>query len=225
MSSQSDSELSRKAFDRRSFLKGAGGAAAGSVLATNMAGAARAQNGATKVASVAGELPLTFNVNGTDLEVTVEPRTTLLSALRDHCSPPMTGTKLVCDQASCGACTVLVDGEPRLSCLTLARTVARQKVTTIEGVRGAEGRCHPLQETMGECGGSQCGFCTTGFVMAGVALLKKNARPSRAELAEALSGNLCRCTGYIKIFDAFEAAAARLADEQADGSTDPGEAA
>lgn len=158
---------------------------------------------------------LELDVNGGRHTVAARPYDVLLDVLRENLH--LTGTKRGCDMGTCGCCTVLVDGEPRLSCLTLARTVAHQKITTVEGIREEGGRCHPLQETFGECGGSQCGFCTTGFVMAGVALLEKNPCPSRAELAEALSGNICRCTGYVKIFDAFEAAAARLAAEKTEG--------
>ncbi len=155
---------------------------------------------------------LELSVNGASHSVAARPYDVLLDVLRDNLN--LTGTKRGCDMGTCGCCTVLVDGEPRLSCLTLARTAAGQEVTTVEGLRGPAGQCHPLQETMGECGGSQCGFCTTGFVMAGVALLEKNPKPTRAELAEALSGNVCRCTGYIKIFDAFEVAAERLQQAQ-----------
>lgn len=117
----------------------------------------------------------------------------------------MTGTKRGCDLGTCGCCTVLLDGRPTLSCLTLARSAEGRDVTTIEGIaRGAEP--HPVQRAFVENGATQCGFCTPGFVMTAVALLRENPHPSRAEIQRAISGNLCRCTGYIKIVEAIETA-------------------
>src|SRR4029077_1868429 len=109
----------------------------------------------------------------------------------------------------CGACTVLVDGEPVLACISLALAHEGRAVTTIEGV-AVNGRPHALQDAFDETGGAQCGFCTPGVLMSAVALLGRNPRPTRAQIAEALSGNLCRCTGYTKIFEAVELAASRL---------------
>ena len=108
---------------------------------------------------------------------------------------------------TCGCCTVLVDGEPRLACLTLTREVEGREVTTIEGLRGDRAELHPLQRLFAEVGGSQCGFCTPGFLMTTAALLDETPDPSEEEIREAVSGNLCRCTGYVKIVEAVQQAA------------------
>ncbi len=150
---------------------------------------------------------VTLHVNGATWEVAVRPHDTLALALRDGCG--LTGTKIGCDMGTCGCCTVLVDGRPVLSCLTLALEAEGARIETIEGLAGAE-RLHPVQRAFAECGGSQCGYCTPGFVMTSVALLRDNAAPSREEIKAAIAGNLCRCTGYAKIVDAVEHAAADL---------------
>jgi len=155
---------------------------------------------------------LTLNVNGTPREVAAEPQALLLDVLRDTLN--LTGTKRGCDLGTCGCCTVLVDGVPQLSCLTLASTVAGKDVRTIESVGNSEA-LHPVQRAFAECGGSQCGFCTPGFIMTTCALLDESPRPTDAEIREALSGNLCRCTGYVKIFEAVKTAAAELNGEKA----------
>jgi aerobic-type carbon monoxide dehydrogenase small subunit (CoxS/CutS family) len=167
---------------------------------------------------------VTLNVNNATHQVAIKPQDTLALALRDGCG--LTGTKVGCDMGTCGCCTVLVDGEPVLGCLTLALEVEGRQIETIEGLAGAE-RLHPLQRAFAECGGSQCGFCTPGFVMTSVALLRTNKAPSRDEIKAAIAGNLCRCTGYAKIVDAVEHAAddlrgvAKDADEPT--TTEPGE--
>ena len=209
MSSQSESELARKAFDRRSFLKGAGGAAAGSVLATNLSSAATAKKGTPTVARVEGEFTVALNLNGKDTEVTVEPRTTLLSALRDRCAPAMTGTKLVCDQASCGACTVLVDGEARNACMTLAVDVMGAKIRTVEGLADS-GKLSPLQEAFCENDALMCGFCTPGFLMSLTGELEKNPSADVDDIRKACAGNLCRCGTYPFIFQAAAQAGAKM---------------
>jgi aerobic-type carbon monoxide dehydrogenase small subunit (CoxS/CutS family) len=150
---------------------------------------------------------LTLDVNGARHEVAAAPQAILLDVLRDELL--LTGTKRGCDMGTCGCCTVIIDGEARLSCLTLAAQAAGKAITTIEGV-GHEGHLHPVQQCFAEWGGSQCGFCTPGFVMATKALLDHHPQPSEGEVREALSGNLCRCTGYVKIFEAVQAAAAKL---------------
>ena len=152
---------------------------------------------------------VTLNVNDATYEVAIKPQDTLALALRDGCG--LTGTKIGCDMGTCGCCTVLVDGEPALGCLTLALEVEGRRIQTIEGLAGAE-RLHPLQRAFAECGGSQCGFCTPGFVMTSVALLRTNKAPSRDEIKAAIAGNLCRCTGYAKIVDAVEHAAEQIRD-------------
>ena len=146
----------------------------------------------------------TYRVNGEERTVAHPAHHTLLEVLREACG--LTGTKHGCELGECGACTVLVDGEPQLSCLVLAREVDGASVDTVEGLEGAE--LHPLQATFADLGAAQCGYCTPGILMVAKALLDRKAAPTRAEVTEALSGNLCRCTGYIKILEAVEWAGA-----------------
>ena len=151
---------------------------------------------------------LVMTVNGEPQEALVDGYKTLLEALREDFQ--LTGTKHGCELGECGACAVLLDGEPVLSCLTLAMECQERAVTTVEGL--AEGNMlHPLQEAFATLGGAQCGYCTPGILMTAKALLDRDPRPSRERIAEALSGNLCRCTGYLQIFEAVEAAAVRCA--------------
>ena len=153
-----------------------------------------------------------WTVNGEALDTAFAPYKTLLEVLREDLG--LTGTKHGCELGECGACTVLLDGEPVLSCLVLALECGGRSVQTIEGLaRGAE--LHPLQAAFADFGGSQCGYCTPGVIMTAKALLDRNPRPSRDEIREATAGNLCRCTGYQQITDAIEDAAARLRDEKA----------
>jgi carbon-monoxide dehydrogenase small subunit len=155
---------------------------------------------------VAGRPPkqlVTLTVNGERHQVALEPRTTLLEALRYALK--LTGSKQGCDKGDCGACTVLVDGRPQLSCIALACEAQGRKVMTIEGL--AQGNCaHPVQDAFDVCGALQCGFCQSGMMLSAAALLEQNARPSRDEIKDALSGNLCRCTGYTQILNAVEVA-------------------
>ncbi len=147
--------------------------------------------------------PLHLKVNGVPLERSVPPNRILLDLLREDLN--LTGTKRGCDLGTCGCCTVLLDGVPTLSCLTLARLAEGAEVTTIEGL-GEHGELTALQRAFVEHGATQCGFCTPGFLLAATALLRDHPTPSRQEIQEALSGNLCRCTGYVKILEAVEAA-------------------
>jgi len=147
-----------------------------------------------------------FNLNGRRRRVDVEPNQLLLNLLREELG--LTGTKYGCGIGVCGACTVLLDGEPVLSCLTLAVEVDGREVETIEGL-GKGGRLDPLQEAFMEAGAIQCGFCTPGFIMTAKALLRENPEPTEREIREYLKGNLCRCTGYVNIVKAVKLAAER----------------
>ena len=152
-----------------------------------------------------------MTVNGEAAEVSFAPYKTLLEVLREDLG--LTGTKHGCELGECGACAVLVDGEPRLSCLTLALECAGRSIETIEGLaRGP--KLHPLQEAFADFGGSQCGYCTPGVIMTAKALLERNPHPTRDEIREATAGNLCRCTGYNQITEAVEDAAKRLREEK-----------
>ena len=151
--------------------------------------------------------PLSFTVNGEPAEVLFAPYKTLLELLREDLG--LTGTKHGCELGECGACAVLVDGEPQLSCLVLALECQGKAVETVEGLaNGAE--LHPLQAAFADLGAAQCGYCTPGILMTAKALLEKEPQVSRERIKEAISGNLCRCTGYQQIFEAIEEAARRM---------------
>jgi carbon-monoxide dehydrogenase small subunit len=150
---------------------------------------------------------LSLRVNGETHHVAAEPHHTLLEVLREELN--LTGTKHGCELGECGACTVLVDGVPVLSCLTLPLQIGDAEVTTVEGLANGP-ELHPLQTAFAEEGAAQCGYCTPGMLMSAKALLDTNRRPSRDEIAQAISGNLCRCTGYTAIYEAIEKAASRV---------------
>jgi carbon-monoxide dehydrogenase small subunit len=155
----------------------------------------------------------TFRVNGEPHEVAFAPHKTLLEVLREEMN--LTGTKHGCELGECGTCTVQIDGTPMLSCLYLAVDAVGREVRTVEGLaNGSE--LTPLQHCMADLGAAQCGYCTPGVLMTADALLRDNASPTRDEIKQALAGNLCRCTGYLKIFEAVELAAARLRGEKAE---------
>lgn len=151
---------------------------------------------------------IALQVNGERHEVAVVPHHTLLEVLREDLG--LIGTKHGCELGECGACTVLIDGAPVLSCLTLPVEVQECEITTIEGLEH-NGKLHPLQETFAELGAAQCGYCTPGMILSGVALLNTYPTPTREQVREALAGNLCRCTGYTKIYEAVDAAIERIA--------------
>jgi aerobic-type carbon monoxide dehydrogenase small subunit (CoxS/CutS family) len=157
-------------------------------------------------------------VNGEPLEASFAPYKTLLEVLREDLA--LTGTKHGCELGECGACAVLVDGQPQLSCLVLAIECEGRSIETVEGLgRGAA--LHPLQSAFADLGAAQCGYCTPGILMTAKALLEKEKNPSRERIKEAISGNLCRCTGYQQIFEAIEEAARVLGAEKVDMKARP----
>ena len=195
-----DPENSR-GFSRRAFLKtmGAGAAAAGLVQ-----GAPKAASAARATLLGPDAVPLDLKINGTLHTVTVEPRVTLLRALRNHLG--LTGAKEVCERGACGACTVLLDGEPICSCMLLAVDAVGHEITTVEGL-GTPEKMSPVQAAFVEADALQCGFCTPGFVVASTALLRKYPDPTLEQIKAGLTGNLCRCGTYSRIFAAVQQAA------------------
>ena len=153
-----------------------------------------------------------FILNGEAVEVAFAPHKTLLEVLREDLG--LTGTKHGCELGECGTCAVSVDGRPVLSCLYLGLECEGRRVETVEGMATAAG-LHPLQKAFADLGAAQCGYCTPGFLLTAKALLETNPRPTQREIREALAGNLCRCTGYVKIFEAVELAAAWMRGEEA----------
>jgi aerobic carbon-monoxide dehydrogenase small subunit len=153
--------------------------------------------------------PLQLEVNGRKVETSVEPRMLLVELLRGPLA--LTGTHVGCDTSQCGACTVLLDGQAVKACTVLAVQADGRHVTTVEGLAGADGSLHPVQEAFVACHGLQCGFCTPGMMMSACALLAETPRPSDAQIQQALEGNLCRCTGYVNIVAAVRQAADALA--------------
>ena len=147
-------------------------------------------------------------LNGEQVDVSFAPYKTLLELLREDLSH--TGTKHGCELGECGACAVLLDGKPVLSCLLLAQECDGKSVLTVEGL-GSDGHLHPLQDAFADLGAAQCGYCTPGILVTAKALLEQNPHPTRDQIREALSGNLCRCTGYLQIFEAVEAAILKIA--------------
>ena len=189
---------------RRKFLKGVGIAGAGAAIADHLWVETEAEE-ATQ-ATMSGTVKVTLDVNGDKRDAQVEPRTTLLNALRNHLEPAVTGPKLVCDVGTCGACTVLLEGKPVYSCLVLAVDAVNKKITTAEGL-GTPENPNAVQAAFVENDALMCGFCTPGFVTTISAYLKKNPNPSLAEVREACKGNFCRCGTYPRVFEAALAAA------------------
>jgi aerobic-type carbon monoxide dehydrogenase small subunit (CoxS/CutS family) len=168
------------------------------------------------VSSGTTKIRLNLRVNGEVYDVLAPVHHTLLEVLREELD--LTGTKHGCELGECGTCAVLVDGEPILSCLALPVELQGRDVTTVEGL-AAGGQLHPLQVAFAELGAAQCGYCTPGFLVTAKALLDSNPSPIRSDIAEALSGNICRCTGYVKIFEAVELAAKQLRAKAEGGGT------
>ncbi len=193
-------ETPKTTFSRRGFLKGAGVTAATTVLESAQALARETHEIAHGEKTVGPDaVPVTLRINGHDHPVSVEPRYTLAQTLRD--SLGLTGTKVVCDRGSCSACTVWIDKTPALACMTLAIDAVGREITTIEGMSQGE-TMHPLQAAFVKHDAMQCGFCTPGMVMSCAALLERNKNPSLGDVKHAISGNLCRCGTYPKIFAA-----------------------
>jgi aerobic-type carbon monoxide dehydrogenase small subunit (CoxS/CutS family) len=188
-------ESPSKTITRRRFILGviAGGAVVGAASYRILAPGGKR--------SFPGERLITLNVNGQDRRVEVMKQETLAWTLRYKLG--LTGTKLGCDRAECGSCTVLIDDVPQYSCSVLTNTVRGRKVTTIEGLATDDGKLHPVQQAVVDTQGFQCAFCMSGFIMSAVAYLKKNPNPTRQEMAQGLSGNLCRCQDYTKILDSM----------------------
>jgi xanthine dehydrogenase YagT iron-sulfur-binding subunit len=205
-----------KGFSRRGFIQTLGLAgvtaslpAEGLLAKVPTTGAAPAQDGHGP-----GAVPVTLKVNGKELSLKVEPRVTLLDALRDHLKLPadddgLTGSKRACDRGSCGACTMIVDGKTVYSCTTLAIEAQGREIRTVEGL-AKDGQLHPLQEEFIACDGLMCGFCTPGFLMAGAACLEKHPNASRDEIKRSLDGNICRCGTQPRALEAVEKAAKRM---------------
>jgi xanthine dehydrogenase YagT iron-sulfur-binding subunit len=192
-------------FTRRDFLKGFGSGTLGAALAPKLL-AQKTESIQTKE----GEVPvyakkrIKFTVNTKDYALVVEPQETLLDVLRDKLN--LTGTKKTCDRGECGGCTVLLDGNPLYSCMYLAIRADGANITTIEGLAQKD-KLHPLQQAFIDKDAYQCGFCTPGFIMASEALLKKKPNPNLDQIKRGLSGNLCRCGNYTKIYQAVDQAA------------------
>jgi xanthine dehydrogenase YagT iron-sulfur-binding subunit len=203
-----EEEPNGKRLSRRSFLKGIGGGAVGSVVVSS--GVLRPEEADAYVPEIVGaakgKTPVNLKVNGKSYKVQVEHRQTLAEVLRDELG--LTGTKIGCDRGECGACTVIINGRNMYSCSQLAVWMEGKDILTIEGLAKGE-KLDPLQEAFIEHDGPQCGFCTSGQIMSGKALLLRNSKPSETEARRALSGNLCRCGNYNREVAALLAAAAK----------------
>jgi aerobic-type carbon monoxide dehydrogenase small subunit (CoxS/CutS family) len=193
----SDDDILKSA-SRRNFIKGV---IAGGVAASSASYLFRASTLFGQQAPGLGDRLLTLNVNGQQRRVDVMKQETLAWTLRYKLG--LTGTKLGCDRAECGACTVLIDDIPHYSCSVLTHTVRERKVVTIEGLASSDGTLHPVQQGVIDEQGFQCAFCMSGFIMSAVGFLKTNPNPTRSEMAHGVSGNLCRCQDYDKILTAM----------------------
>ena len=198
-------ETTQQGVSRRGFIKGAiatsAAVSSANYLFRSNGGAVLAQ---TRAAGAVERL-ITVNVNGRSRRIDVPPMETVATTLRYKLG--LTGTKIGCDRAECGACTVLVDGVPHYGCSLLTHSVQGREVTTIEGLEAEDGKLHPMQQAVLEEQGFQCAFCMSGFIMNTVALLNENQNPTRKQAAEWLSGNLCRCADYDKILTSVQRAA------------------
>ena len=204
-------EQEKKGFTRRGFLRGAGLTAVAAATQGKLSQLADAEgppqvDPAALNTPISGSVKISLDINGKPRDVTVEPRTTLLSALRDRLDPPLTGPKLVCNAGTCGACTMIMDGKNVYGCSVLAIDAVGKKIKTVEGI-GTPENLSPVQAAFVEKDGMMCGFCTDGFVTSATALLQKNPNPTLEEVREGLKGNFCRCGTYPHVFEATLAAA------------------
>jgi xanthine dehydrogenase YagT iron-sulfur-binding subunit len=194
-----------KSFTRRDFLKGFGSGTLGVAIAPKLL-AQKAESIQTEEGKVAlfSTKQITLTVNGKEFTLVVEPQETLLDVLRERLN--LTGAKKICDRGECGGCTVLLDGDPIYSCMYLAFRADGAKISTIEGMAQGD-ELHPLQQAFIDNDAYQCGFCTPGFILASESLLKKNPHPEMEEIKKGLSGNICRCGNFAKIYRAVDQAA------------------
>lgn len=206
-------KVEKSTISRRNFLKGVGtGTVAAAVAPTVLIGAENAAEAQTGEAIMSATIQ--FNINAKMYQVEVEPRTTLLTVLRDSSDTSgnrvdLTGAKLICDRGECGGCTVMVDNQPVYACMMLAIDAQGKEITTVEGL--AEGdTLHPVQEAFIQHDALMCGFCTPGFIVSAASLLRENQKPTLEEIKMGLSGNTCRCGTYPFIFDAVETAARKM---------------
>jgi xanthine dehydrogenase YagT iron-sulfur-binding subunit len=194
----------RFAVSRRDFLKSAGVGGLATAVTTGGAAEADAQTASRVVGP--GEVPVALTVNGKRLDLRIEPRVTLLDALRNRAD--LTGNKRVCDRGTCGACTMIVDGRTVYSCSTLAIDVVGKQIRTVDGLSTGN-TLHPVQQAFCDVDALMCGFCTPGFVVAATALLERYPNPTREQVSKGLDGNICRCGTFVRIMEATMAAAAK----------------
>jgi len=202
----------KRRLSRRAFLRGAGVAGAAAVISPALFDQDKDHVSADPtevVPSTAGLISVALLINGKSQNVSVEPRITLLQAIRYKLAPPLTGTKEVCDHGQCGACTVLVNGRPVYACMTLAVDAAGKPITTIEGLADGD-QLHPIQQAFIDHDALQCGFCTPGFIMSVKALLDETPSPTLDDVRHGCAGNLCRCGSYPRIYEAALDAASGL---------------
>lgn len=205
MAQSDDAAGSKAGWSRRTFL----GTSFGSTVAVvALRDAANAQTPTAPAVNPRDKIAVSLNINGKPHDLDLDSRTTLLDTLREHIG--LTGSKKGCDQGQCGACTVMVDGQRVLGCLTLAAAVQGKEVTTIEGLAGADGALHPMQQAFVEHDAFQCGYCTPGQIMSAVACVNEGHANSAEEVREYMSGNLCRCAAYPNIVDAVLDAKTRM---------------
>ncbi len=197
-----------KTYTRRDFIKGVGGGAIGAAIVPKLvAEDIQTQKTEEGVVPLYSKKKISVSINEKKFTLEVQANETLLDVLRERLN--LTGTKKTCGRGECGGCTVIMDGQPVYSCLYLAFRADGKKITTVEGL-ASNGRLHPVQQAFIDKDAYQCGFCTPGFIMASVALLDKSKNPNKKDITKGLSGNICRCGNYLKIYEAVSAASEKL---------------